>query len=416
MTIPAGESALNAYTGNGAADTYDYEFKISDEADLLVKQTTDEGVETTLVLTTDYTVTGVGDDEGGDITLVAGNLATNYQLTIEDNVALSQATPFGNQSAFYAALHETAFDKITRLVRRAFSDIALAMTVPKAYSDGVSVILPQPIADMIIRWNSAADALENVSAETINGEAAIASYTTETFLDGVDFNDGVTTALNLASAPGSKSNTQIYFDGVYVSKEDYEVAAAVITFDSPITAGTAVVEVVYGQSAGDVGPDHSSISMIAGTGLSGGGTIAANRTFNLSVNSLTVIEGQDIAATDSYLLYDVSAGTHKRVRHQDAGNPVVDDTSTSRVLASTDAQKYIRMNNASAIAVTLNAGVGKKGNEIAIEQTGAGQVTVGGTATINGRNGLKTAGQHAVIFLKCVDDSDTWTLGGDSST
>ena len=414
MTIPAGESALNVYTGNGVADTFDYEFLVDDEADLLVKQTTDLGVETTLVLNTDYTVTGVGNDLGGDITLTAGALTTDYLLTIEDNVELSQQTPFGNQSAFLASLHEAAFDKLTRLVRRMFSDQTLHMRLPKAYSDGVSVELDQPVADMIPRWNATADALENVSASTINGEAAIASYTTDTFVGGVDFTAGVTTQLSLGSSPGSKSNTQIYFDGVYVSKEDYEVSAAVITFDAAITGGTAVVEVVYGQSAGDVGPDHGAINMIAGTGLTGGGLITASRTFNLDISGLTQIEAQDIAATDGYLVND--NGVMKLLRHQDAGNRVQDSTSTSKVLVSTDMQSYLRMNNASPINVTLNAGVGIKGNEIAIEQVGAGQVTINGTATVNSRNGLKTAGQYAVIFLKCIDDSDTWTMGGDASS
>lgn len=171
MTIPAGDSSVSQHTGNGVADTFDYEFKINDESDLLVTTTDTDGNDTVLTLTTDYTVSGVGDDAGGSVTLVAGALTEDYGITIEDNVPLSQLTPFGNQAAFYGSLHESALDKLTRLVRRVFNQLNTSLKIPSTVQ-GVSTDLPKPSALNLLRWNSGASALENVSTDTLAGGLA----------------------------------------------------------------------------------------------------------------------------------------------------------------------------------------------------------------------------------------------------
>lgn len=172
MTIPAGDSSVSQHTGNGVADTFDYEFKINDESDLLVTTTDADGNDTVLTLTTDYTVSGVGDNAGGSVTLTAGALTDGYGITIEDNVPLSQLTPFGNQSAFFGSLHESALDKLTRLVRRVFNQLDTSLKIPSTVQ-GVSTDLPKPTALNLMRWNSAGTALENVSTDTLAGGLAV---------------------------------------------------------------------------------------------------------------------------------------------------------------------------------------------------------------------------------------------------
>jgi hypothetical protein len=58
--------------------------------------------------------------------------------------------------------------------------------------------------------------------------------------------------------------------------------------------------------------DHSTVSMSAGTGLTGGGTIAANRTISLDINGLTEDTAPDRTA-DFVATYDASGTTHKKV-------------------------------------------------------------------------------------------------------
>lgn len=57
--------------------------------------------------------------------------------------------------------------------------------------------------------------------------------------------------------------------------------------------------------------DHTAVTLTAGEGLSGGGTIAANRTFDLAVNGL--VEDSAIASGDFLVYYDTVAGDHKKI-------------------------------------------------------------------------------------------------------
>lgn len=109
----------NLYTGNGSVSVYAYGFKILQSADLRVSVFDLDGVETVLTLTTDYTVSTVGNVNGGNVTLVssgqawltAGNLTSGYKIFIKRKLALTQSTDIKNQGAFDAERHETRFDQ-----------------------------------------------------------------------------------------------------------------------------------------------------------------------------------------------------------------------------------------------------------------------------------------------------------------
>jgi len=61
--------------------------------------------------------------------------------------------------------------------------------------------------------------------------------------------------------------------------------------------------------------DHTAVTLTAGEGLTGGGTIAANRTFALDVNGL--VEDAAGASGDFFVYYDTVAGDHKKIDWDD---------------------------------------------------------------------------------------------------
>src|SRR6056297_2857884 len=103
------------YSGNGVTDTFDYDFQIQDQAELLVTRQNADDTETVLVVTTDYTVSGVGDDTGGQITLVdaANDLPTGTSLVIQYNGDFNQSTDYSNQGSIQLGALEDALDKVT---------------------------------------------------------------------------------------------------------------------------------------------------------------------------------------------------------------------------------------------------------------------------------------------------------------
>ena len=70
MTLSSGAN-YNNYTGDGTLDTYSYTFRIIAETDIVITIADDDGEEfDELTLTTDYTVTGVGEASGGRLYLL----------------------------------------------------------------------------------------------------------------------------------------------------------------------------------------------------------------------------------------------------------------------------------------------------------------------------------------------------------
>lgn len=104
-------SSRNDYVGNNSTAVYSYTFRILHESQLKVYvQTVDpETPPQLLSLNTDYTVQGVG-RENGTVTLLGGNLETDYKLAILLNVVQTQDTNFTNQGSFFPQTHEDTFD------------------------------------------------------------------------------------------------------------------------------------------------------------------------------------------------------------------------------------------------------------------------------------------------------------------
>uniref|UniRef100_UPI004048818E beta strand repeat-containing protein n=1 Tax=Algoriphagus sp. TaxID=1872435 RepID=UPI004048818E len=92
-----------------------------------------------------------------------------------------------------------------------------------------------------------------------------------------------------------------------------------------------------------------------------------------------------------------------------------DQTGTSYTLTSADNGKVVTLNNASAITLTINRGLGD-GFNCLIVQKGAGQITISGTANrINRQNHTKTAGQYSVVSIVNIG-SDTIIIAGDTGS
>ena len=91
-------------------------------------------------------------------------------------------------------------------------------------------------------------------------------------------------------------------------------------------------------------------------------------------------------------------------------------TGTTYTLVSGDVNKLVTLNNASAVTVTVPNGVFTSGQQINLQQIGAGQVTVAsdGTTTITSTPGLKLRAQYSAATLICTG-TNTFTLVGDVS-
>ncbi len=165
MTVNTTQITAGPYTGNGVANTFAFGFRIEDNSQITVFKTLISGDVLTLNLNTDYTVSGVGSDAGGSISLVVAPPATGELIFIRSNFQQTQNTSFDSQGGFFPEVHEAAFDKLTFLVQQMSDGLTKSLRFPESYSGSASTVLPAPEASQLLGWSADGNNLENVRIE-----------------------------------------------------------------------------------------------------------------------------------------------------------------------------------------------------------------------------------------------------------
>lgn len=186
MTVQSTVSR-NDYTGNGTANTYPYTYRVRDESHLRLIVTDLDGVETVLIITTDYTVTGVNASSGGNIVLVnnsqawltAGNLSTGYGLSIIRKRPILQETDIRNQGEYYPEGIEDEFDNSREIDQQQQEEIDRCVKLPEG-REGDDSTLPDLVSGEYIRVNAAGTGFElgtpSVTSFDYNGNIDVGLY------------------------------------------------------------------------------------------------------------------------------------------------------------------------------------------------------------------------------------------------
>jgi hypothetical protein len=396
MTVDE-EVARVQYAGSGSTGPFSFNFKLFDEEHISVVKTV-SGVDTTLTLTTHYSVTLAADFSSATVTLVTA-LAVGETLTLVRDPPLQQQTAWPRNDPFPSATHERAADLAVMLLQRLNEKIGRSLLLPES-STLSGLVIPNPVANTLLGWNSAADNFENVTVASLG-------------------------AVSLPASPAD--NELIRANGT--SGDVYQGTGVTIS-DALALAGLATI-VLTGAAGLDVNPgsdaDADLLSVIVsgsprmfwdesqdrfafthglelGTALAiACGTLelghASDTTLSRSAAGIVAVEGNDLA-------------------QREPGRTT--DTSTSYSLSNTDSGKIITMNNASANTVNIQANGGGTANYPAnmiceIKQLGAGVTTIQAPSgvTLNGVTGggadISAQYASAVLFREA---SDTWIIDG----
>jgi hypothetical protein len=291
------------YTGNGVATDFAYTNRITDEDHLRVVLTDTAGVSTTEVITTNYTVTGVGDAAGGNVSFVVPppNL---YTVTIFIEEPFNQPYTFRNQSTFFGDDHEEAFDHVVRLCQRQEDDSARAWRnneiadpddfdpeTPDDISGSVNVCpMTNDAGDgwaSVADWPSAADiadAADNAADAAASAAAAAASAAQAAAFAGTGtpyglLNVGLSTSvaasaltINLTQADGttdpgvSPANVGISFrsstlaTGSVLSRSVVSALSIVVTSGATLGHNDALADYIYVYAIDNAGTVELAVS------------------------------------------------------------------------------------------------------------------------------------------------------------
>ncbi|EOZ9097153.1 phage tail fiber protein [Klebsiella aerogenes] len=121
MSVPS-QTPYNIYTANGLTTVFTYEFYIISASDLQVSINGS-------VVASGYTVAGVGNKDGGDITFLTPP-ANGAVVMLERVVPTYRLTDYQDNGDLLADTVNKDFDRIWMAIQRAFIDLGFALTRP----------------------------------------------------------------------------------------------------------------------------------------------------------------------------------------------------------------------------------------------------------------------------------------------
>lgn len=121
MSVP-NQTPYNIYTANGLTTVFTYEFYIISASDLQVSINGS-------VVASGYTVAGVGNKDGGDITFLTPP-ASGAVVMLERVVPTYRLTDYQDNGDLLADTVNKDFDRIWMAIQRAFIDLGFALTRP----------------------------------------------------------------------------------------------------------------------------------------------------------------------------------------------------------------------------------------------------------------------------------------------
>lgn len=356
MTVPA-NIERNDYIGNGSTEIYAYGYKVSSEDHHLVTVADLDGAETTLVKTTDYTVTGVGVKTGGNIVLVdnsqdwideSGYLKTGYRMSIRHYVPLTQSTDIRNQGVFYPETHEDAFDYLMWCIKQQQDELDRCLKSGETDTDPFTV---EDLNAIVSESQAAQDAAETAQglAEAAQTAAEAAQGLAETAKTAAELAEthAETAEANAetaqAAAEAARDLAQNYAAALIgTSTSSVAIGTGSKTFTTQASKQWVVGDFVIIANTADPSnymfgqvTSYSSTTLIVNVlAVGGSGTLAS---WNISVSGIQGakgdqgdqgIQGEQGEQGEAGGVVSIVAGANITVDNTDPANPIVASTAT----------------------------------------------------------------------------------------
>jgi hypothetical protein len=249
-------------TGNGVTTEFTIPFDLQDESQVLVTKVSAAGVETILVLNTDYTVSGIG-TASRKITLTTA-LPTGERVIRSPNISLTQSVDYVEGDDFPAETHEAAIDKLTLICQQLQEQ--LNRTVKLDISDAVD------IDALITNVQTVAENLTNLNI--------VAGIDTE-----------ITAVAGIESAVSTLAAISSEISAVSAVSSDVADVAAIDTDVTAVAAISAAISTLNGIAA-----DISTIAGVSGDVTTVAGVAADVTTVAGLETEILAVPGQVTAA------------------------------------------------------------------------------------------------------------------------
>lgn len=259
------------YVGNGSVSAYDFDFPVAATSEIAVYVTDLAGDVSQLALTTGFTAE-LDADGSGTVTLVAGNLTSNYLLAIVPAASLNQQTDFSARSIVSPANTQTAVDRLNRQVQQVNAAATAAIRLSPA-EDPADYTMTLPTVDLRASQSLIFDADGNVTAGAVT--TATATVFGQSLIDDANAAAARTTlgmssiGQSIATAADAAAE-RVLLGGVTIS---VDTVAAMTALTGNDRVGTIIVR---GRTAKGDGGGGNFYWDSASAATANGGTIFAS--------------------------------------------------------------------------------------------------------------------------------------------
>ncbi len=258
----ATEVSSVSYVGAGSTGPFAIPFYFINDVDLLViKETIATGALTELVLTTDYTLDGAGDEDGGELTLVVA-LAATHRVYIKLDPTVTQLTDYQRNDKFPAESHERALDRLTQICQRLVDKLKRAVKAPESIT--TDLIFGDTAYAARASKAMGFDAAGNLTLLSATELAVLLSAVATNYHSQAFNGDGADTTFDLSEAPASQDSTFVFVSGIHqVPGTDYTLAGVTVTFAVAPPIGVGNIAVMWSNAgAVSVVPADGSITTV----------------------------------------------------------------------------------------------------------------------------------------------------------
>lgn len=268
MTISSAVNKVQISSGSTITIT---NLEAQSDSQVLVTKKSAAGVESTLVLTTDYTI-------DSDLTTVTLNVAlvTDETATASLNIPNTQATDYKNASPFNAETAEDAFDKLTLKNKQQQEELdrAVKFQISETASSGIDIPDASGQAEKYLKLNAAETAFEWQTLSASSGLGNIVEDLTPQLGADLDAN-GFDIQFNDATGIRDDSdNEQLIFQSTASAVNHVEITNAAAS-GNPIIASAGDdtnVDLVLGtKGSGDIAITGTGLKIDTGNAIKDGG-------------------------------------------------------------------------------------------------------------------------------------------------
>ncbi|WP_081075449.1 glycosyl hydrolase family 28-related protein [Burkholderia stagnalis] len=268
MTVTSSNQDVS-YSTDGSTTTFPIPFYFLQDGDITVDKIDGNGGLITLVLGSDYTLTGAGLPEGGSLKTLSV-IPVGFTLHVSRVVPVTQETVYQQNDAFPAKTTEKALDKLTMIAQQHESAITNSIRFPRN-EYGRNGVLPHAAerASKIVSFDDAG----NMVLTPMPASVGAGDLKNETWTAGVDYVTGVSNSVPLSRAYGTKANLgTVVMAGIAQDPATYTLVSnnTVMQFNAPIPPGVDRIWCVGGTTLSIYVPPDGSVTdeKIADPGLS----------------------------------------------------------------------------------------------------------------------------------------------------